>query len=368
MLPCSKVTVIGVGRLGLCLSLCLEKAGYEVLGVDVLPEYVRELNEKTFRSPEPRVTEFLRNSLNFTATTSLAEGLAFSPICFIALPAHPPGDAGTYDPSLLSKLIRDIDALQPNPKHLVVCTPVSPGTLASFSCRRATLNYNPLFVAKGNLIEGILSPDVIVIGEANPQSGQAIEQLYRTLSGNVEVARMSVASAEIAMLAVNSFITMKIAFANLIGEAADETPAADKEAILRAIGKDQRVGAKYLKAGFGYGGPSIPRDSRVLSRYVSSLGLDAGLFIAADQANNLHAEWIAKQMLKEELEEYVFEDVSYKSNCPYPVTEESPKLAVASKIASQGKRVVILDTEGVIVKVQQEYPDLFSYSCKEGEP
>ncbi len=371
MLLNHRVTVIGVGRLGLCLSLCLERAGFEVMGVDILPDYARQLNEKTFRSAEPRVTEFLRNSLHFTATTSLKEGLNFASLCFIVLPAHPQGDSGSYDPSHLLKLLSEIDALQVTNKHFVICTPVSPNTFATFSlpsCQNVTINYNPLFVAKGNLIEKILSPDVIVIGEESAKAGETIERLYRRVCGNVEIVRMSPKSAEITMLAINSFISMKIVFANLIGEAADETAGADKEAILRAIGKDQRVGSKYLKAGYGYGGPSIPRDTRVLNHYISSLGLDAGLLQAVDRTNDSHAEWIASQLSKQELEEYIFEDVSYKSNCPYPETKESPKLAVASKLATRGKKVVILDTEGVIVKVQQEYPDLFSYSYKEEEP
>lgn len=370
MLPCDKITVIGVGRLGLCLSLCLERAGYEVLGVDILPETVRKLNEKTLRSPEPKVTEFLRNSLHFSATESLEEGLAFSPLCFIALPVHPLHSKAPYDSVLLEKLFAQIDDLGVEDKHLVICTAVSPGTFARLSlprCQRVTLNYTPLFVAQGSLIENILRPDVLVIGEENAQAGDAIACVYRTLCSNPSIARMSQKSAEITRLAINSFISMKIAFANLVGEIADETSDTDKDAILQAVGKDQRVGSKYLKAGYGYGGPSIPRDAHTLCEFTASLGLDPVLLQAVDQTNEQHAEWMANYLFKQELEEYVFEDVCYKSNCPHPITEYSPKLAVASKLASRGKKVMILDSEGVIVKVQQEYPDLFSYAHKQGD-
>ncbi len=370
MLPCDRITVIGVGRLGLALSLCLEKAGYEVLGVDLLPEMVLQLNEKTFRSPEPKITEFLRNSLHFSATTLLKEGLDFSSLCFIALPVYPLGGKTSYDPSLLHKLLEEIDALGVKDKHLVICTAVSPGTFSGFSlphCQNVSLNYNPLFVAQGSLIEDIQNPDVVVIGEENSRAGQAIELVYRTLCGNPEISRMSCKSAEITRLAINSFISMKIVFANLIGEIANETDDADEDAILQAVGKDQRIGSKYLKAGYGYGGPSIPRDASLLGEFISSLGLNPGLFHAVDEANERHAEWIANHLFKEERDEYVFEDVCYKSNCPYPITERSSKLSVASKLASRGKKVTILDSEGVIVKVQQQFPDLFNYECKKRE-
>lgn len=78
------ITVIGVGRLGLCVALCLEKAGHRVLGVDLSPDYIAQINAKTLRSTEPFVNEYLSKSVNFRATTSLQEALIF-PI-FISLP------------------------------------------------------------------------------------------------------------------------------------------------------------------------------------------------------------------------------------------------------------------------------------------
>lgn len=368
MLPCDRITVIGIGRLGLCLSLCLERAGYEVLGLDILPNYVSEINAKTLRSPEPRVTEFLRNSLHFTATTSLEEGLAFSNLIFIALPCSARGDGCIYQSSSLLSLFESIDKLAPANKHFAISTAVSPGTISTIrlpSCQGASVSYNPLFTAQGTLIKDLMEPDLILIGEGSPAAGFALETVYRTLCGNPTIARMSPESAEITKLAINSFVSMKIAFANLLGEVAEEAGCPDKEAILEAMGKDRRVGSENLQIGYGYGGPSIPRDNLALSQYVSSIGLDPSLLEATNRTNERHAEWIADQFLKKDLAEYIFEDVCYKPNCPHPITENSPKLAVATKIAHQGKRVVILDSEGVICKVQQEYPNLFDYTYKD---
>ena len=165
-------------------------------------------------------------------------------------------------------------------------------------------------------------------------------------------------------MAVNCFITAKIAFANLVGDIADETPGADKYEILQAVGKDQRIGVKYLSPGYGFGGPCFPRDNRALGNYATLLGIKPLLFTATDEANDQHAQYITKKLLEKNLDKYFFEDVCYKSNCPVPIIENSQKLVVAKALAEKGKEVTILDTESVITKVRQEYKNIFSYAYK----
>lgn len=103
-----RVTVFGVGRLGLCFALKCESAGYDVLGVDVVPSYVQALNDKTFASEEPNVSEYLQKSNKFRATLSLDEGLAHSDLLFLLL-ATPTGiGEKSYDHSMLSRLLQQI--------------------------------------------------------------------------------------------------------------------------------------------------------------------------------------------------------------------------------------------------------------------
>lgn len=103
-----RITVFGVGRLGLCFALKCEAAGYDVLGVDVVPSYVQSLNDKTFASDEPNVSAFLQKSTKFRATLSLDEGLAHSDLLFLLL-ATPTGiGEKSYDHSMLSRLLQQI--------------------------------------------------------------------------------------------------------------------------------------------------------------------------------------------------------------------------------------------------------------------
>lgn len=362
------ISIIGVGRLGLCLALCLEKVGYHVLGVDLSPEYIHLINGKKLSSSEPSVEKYLQESSHFQATTSLKQGLEFSDVCFIVVPNNTLPDVATYDHEILSNILRQINQEKVKDKHLVISSTVFPGyirkTGASLisECANTSLSYKPEFIAQGNIIKGLRSPDMILIGEGSNESGNVLEKIYTTLCINSPpVSRLSVESGEIAKLAINCFITGKIAFANLIGDIADESPGADKNAILEAIGRDQRIGPKNLKAGYGFGGPAFHRDNQTLENYASFLGIDPILIKAAEDANLFHSEFMAQKFMKKNLNEYIFDDVCYKPRCPEPIIEHSPKLAVAEKVAHLGKTVTILDTENVIKKVQQQYGDVFKY-------
>lgn len=371
VLPITNITVIGIGRLGICLALCLEQAGYQVLGIDVSPEYVDAVNAKTFSSLEPKVNECLQKSQNFRATTSLSEGIAHSDLIFIVVPTNTIPDLQTYDHLILSNVLKEINNFKVSNKSIVISSTVFPGYIQQTAeellsdCTNTTISYNPEFISQGNIIDGMQNPDIVLIGEGSKQTGDLLELIYQSLCHNKpHICRMSPQSAEITKLAVNCFITMKIAFANLVGDIADETENADKIEILQAIGKDQRIGLKNLMPGYGFGGPCFPRDNRALGNYATLKGIAPILFHATDQTNEEHAKYQAKKLLDKNLESYVFEDVCYKENCPVPIIEHSQKLAVAKALAEQGKDVTILDTENVILKVRQEYKNMFRYAAK----
>lgn len=365
------ISVIGVGRLGICMALCLEKAGYQVLGVDVSQDYIDQINQKTLDSPEPLVNEYLKKSQNFRATTDLKEALDFSDIYFLVAPTNTIPEVESYDHRIMSQILSDINSYKVKNKHIVISSTVFPGYISKTAknlvqdCENITLNYNPEFIAQGDIIQGLLYPDIVLIGEGSEQAGNAIASIYQKMCKNSpSIEKMSTDSAEITKLAINCFITAKIAFANLVGDIADETAGADKIAILNAVGKDRRIGLASLKPGYGFGGPCFPRDNIALGNYATLLGIEPVLFRATDKTNQLHAEYQVKKLLEQNLEEYVFEGVCYKSDCPVPIIENSQKLIIAQKLAEQGKEVVILDTESVITKVKNHYSDLFSYKKK----
>ena len=364
------LTVIGVGRLGICAALCFEKAGFNVLGVDINEEYVKKLNDKTFESPEPAVSELLKQSKNFKATCCFDEGLKFSDVylIYVDTPTTPEGTA--YDHKNLNKVLSLINAKQVENKHIVICCTVFPGYIENEGkklikdCKNTTLNYNPEFIAQGSIIRDFLNPSMVLIGQGSIEAGDIIEKIHNlTANNHPEICRMSPISAEITKLSLNCFITTKIAFANSIADIADSSEGANKYDILKAIGCDSRINEKCLMPGYGYGGPCFPRDNRALNTYAKQVGIDLLISRATDQANKLHAEFMTNQLLAEAKDEYTFENVTYKENCLVPIIEESQKLEVAAGLASRGMRVVIRDNKIVCDLVSQKYGTLFEYCC-----
>ena len=375
-MPLENVSVIGIGRLGLCTALCLERAGFNVVGVDVFPSYVDALNKKTFKSTEPRVEEFLAASKNFKATTSIDEAIAHSNLLLVFVATPSTGGERHYDHSMLGKVLMDLNQRRVKGKHVVIGCTVIPGYIAETGryllrdCVDTTLSYHPEFIAQGDIMKGTLEPDMSLIGEGSKEAGDLIEEMETKMCENKPiVARMSPESAEITKLAVNCFVTMKISYANMIGDIADRTPNANKMDILMAVGADSRVGRKYLRPGYGFGGPCFPRDNRALGGYAKQVGVEPLLPVATDEYNRMHAGFQIADLLAQKKDVYTFTGIGYKDPCPVPIIEESQKLVLAAGLARAGKRVIVRDRDYLIRTAQLEFGKLFEYEIvPEGQP
>jgi len=276
--------------------------------------------------------------------------------------------AKSYDHSMLSKLLSQINDRKVENKHIFVGCTVLPGYIANTArfllreCKNVTVSYNPEFIAQGDIMKGLVNPDMVLIGEANKEIGDWLEVVYGNICQNKHtVCRMSAESAEICKLSVNCFITTKISYCNMVADIADKTPGANAVDILKAVGLDSRIGSKCLMPGYGFGGPCFPRDNRALGNYAKMVGVEPLISVATDEFNILHTETMVETFLTEKKDEYVFEDVCYKTKCPVPIIEESQKLEVARRLVRHGKKVTIKDRAIVIKAVQQEFGSLFNY-------
>jgi len=261
-----------------------------------------------------------------------------------------------------------INNLKPENKHIVIGCTVLPGYIAKVGrfltadCKNCTINYNPEFIAQGDIINGQLKPDMVLIGEGSKAAGDRLQGFYETMCDNKpKICRMSAESAEICKLGVNCFVTMKVTFSNLIGDIADHTPGANKYEICQAIGQDSRVGTKYLRPGYGFGGPCFPRDNRALGGYGEMVGIDALLFKATDSYNQYHTSVQLKAYIAEGKDDYVFTGVAYKASTKVPIIEESQRLAIAVGLANAGRKVTIRDFKDTVQEVRKEYGSLFQY-------
>ena len=369
----NNITVIGIGRLGLGFALLLEKAGYNVLGVDVNESYVKSLNDKTFKTTEPLYEEYINNSNNLKASSSLQEGLNFSNYIFILVPTPNGGGDRFYDHSILSNLLVKINNLNPKNKHFIIgCTVMPKYTDEVGNClmeinnekNNNTLSYNPEFVAQGEIMKGFLKPDIVLIGTHSEEVSKKLTEIYTKTSENTpKFCIMKPLESEIVKISLNGFVTTKLSFANMISDVCD-TMGADKYTVLDSIGGDSRIGNRYFRPGYSFGGPCFPRDTRALKQVVEQANINSDLLKATTFYNEEHVNFQANQLLKKNKEIYVIKNVCFKEDNPVSIIEESAKLKIAKKLIEDGKKVIIKDNEDMIEEVKKEYGNVFIYEIK----
>ncbi len=370
------VSVVGLGKLGSPMVACLAEKGYSVIGVDVNPTFVSQINEGKAPVQEPGLGEMLdRNRDRIRATTEYSDAIANSNTTFIIVPTPSEADGGFSLKYVLSSIEHIGAALRNKTEfHLVVITStVMPGCTEG-PIREALeqasgklcgegfgLCYSPEFIALGNVIYDMLNPDFVLIGESDQRSGKMLEDIYLNVSnGNPPVSHMNLVNAELAKISVNTFVTTKISYANMLGDICDRIPGADVDVVTAAIGQDSRIGSKYLKAATGYGGPCFPRDNVAFGFLATSVGADPAIASATDVINRKQASRLTGHLLS-----HIAPDakvgilgLSYKPDTN--VIEESQGLALAKELLSKGFSVILydplaLDNTRQILGSQPEY-------------
>jgi nucleotide sugar dehydrogenase len=366
----NNITVIGLGKLGLGFALLLADSGYNILGVDIFPDYIEHLNTKTFHSYEPGYNEILQKSTNFRATTDLKKGLDHSDIIFILVQTPNSGGDRFYDHSILSNLLETINGLRPSRKDLIIGCTVMPGYIDDIGkhlisdCPDSFLSYNPEFVAQGDIVRGFRNPDIILLGTTHKALTIKIKNIYEKMCATrPEFCFMTPLEAEITKISLNGFLTTKLSFANMIYDLCT-TMGADHEKVLNAIGNDSRIGNKYFRGGYSFGGPCFPRDTKALKQIMDQHDIFSDLLKGTTDFNEWHRLYQVDRLLGTAAEQYIFEDVAFKENCTLPLIEESAKLKIAQILVKRGKTVVIRDHEAIVRAVRKEYGNLFQYEIK----
>jgi UDPglucose 6-dehydrogenase len=358
-----KVSVIGLGRLGAPMAAVFAEKGHDVIAVDVNAEAVEALNAGLAPVQEPRLQEFItRNRARLSATLDAEQAVAASDITFIIVPTPSSAD-GTFSLRYVLEVARPIGRALAHKQgfHLVVLSStVMPGSTgeqllpalereSGKTCGRDFgLCYGPEFIALGNVIHDMLNPDLILIGESDERSGKMLAALYEGVCDrHAGVRRMNFVNAELTKLSVNTFVTTKISYANMLAEICEKLEGADADVVTGALGVDSRIGDKYLKGALGYGGPCFPRDNQAFAALGRREGVNATLAEATDTVNR-------RQRLR--LTEMVLANLpagsragvlglAYKPDTP--VVEQSPGLLLAQELCARGVPVVVYDPEAM---------------------
>ena len=288
---------------------CSRARAIDVLGIDVNPDAVRLLNEGRAPVEEPGLQALISASRDgLSATTDLAE-VAGAETTIVLVPT-PSDERGAFSNEYLLAALEAIGrglAAHDDYHVVVIGSTVMPGSCESelvAALERASgrrvgdtlgLCYTPEFIALGNVIRDMLEPDMVLIGESDHRAGEVLERLYRGVCENDPPFRhMNLVNAELTKIAVNTYVTMKISYANALADICERLPGADVDTVTDALGLDTRIGPKYLRGAIAYGGPCFPRDNKAFAVLSRSLGADPLLAEATDAVNVAQTDRLAR--------------------------------------------------------------------------
>jgi len=350
---------VGLGKLGLCLAAVLASCGFEVSGIETDPSKVKAVNLGTSPIYEPGLAQLIKKNHRRLRASTDYDSVSGTDVTFVVVPT-PSDDSGGFSLKFVSQAMEGIGRELSEKKgyHLVVLTStVMPGSMdgtvvpllekhsGKVSGRDFGVCYNPEFIALGDVIHGMVAPDFILIGESDPKAGKLLVSIQERLCENSPpMERMNFINAEIAKISLNSFVTMKMTFANTLAEIAEKIPGADVDAITQAIGNDRRVGRAYLKGALGYGGTCFPRDNVAFKKFATSVGAQARLSEATHELNVGQVERIVALALKNGLEPTHRVGVLGLSFKPSTnIVEQSQSLMIAQSLAGRGFQVNVYD-------------------------
>ncbi len=371
-----RLTVIGCGYVGLVTGACLAAAGHEVYCTDIDENRIKQLNAGKVPIYEEHLDEVLRRAVaekKISYTTDAGEAIRAGEVIFICV-GTPPKESGAADLSAIDHVARQIATEARTPKLVVEKSTVPALTgvqlqkaLAAYS-RDGALKFevasNPEFLREGTAVGDFFHPDRIVVGVENEESAAIMRQIYCPIlehhfhcpvhggkcPDNVrgELLITTINSAELIKHASNSFLALKISYANVISDLCERI-GADVEEVTHAMGLDPRIGTQFLKAGLGFGGFCFPKDIQAFIHLAASVGIDFDMLKSAEYVNKQRIDrffekvhkalWVIKSKKVGVL------GLAFKAN-----TDDirfAPALDVIRRLLAEGAEVHATDPEAI---------------------
>jgi UDPglucose 6-dehydrogenase len=307
-----RVAIIGSGRVGLVTGGCLAATGHDVVCADRDSTLIAELEAGRLPIYEPHLDEALRKAheagrLTFTGNS---RGAATSARIIFLCVGVPPLESGDVDLSALDAAARQIAPAIDSSKLVVLRTtvPVQTGEqlrhlLAVYGHKpedHIHLAANPQLLREGKAVDDFLHPHRILVGVAESSSAQLLRDIYAPIlerkfscpvhAGSCpprrppEILVTSIQSAELIKYVTNSFLALKISYANVLADLCEQLGGNVQE-VSRAMGLDARIGPEFLDAGLGFGGPRLPKDLQAFLKFAESSGVDLGILQGANRVN-----------------------------------------------------------------------------------
>ena len=350
-----KVCVIGTGYVGLVAGTCLAEMGNDVICVDKDIEKLEKLEQGIIPIYEPGLDELIKVNVSegrLTFTNNLADAVQKSLVCFIAV-GTPQGEDGSADLQHVYDVAKSIGQSINGYKVIVDKSTVPVGTaqkvteiIKTQTNEEFDVVSNPEFLKQGAAVDDFLKPDRVVIGSDSQRATEIMQELYAPFlrTGN-PVIIMDVKSAEMTKYAANSFLAVKISYANEIANICEKV-GADAEMVRIGMCSDKRIGSQFLFPGLGYGGSCFPKDVKALLKTAKDNGCDYQLLQSADDVNKKQRQVFIKKILN-----HFGENLSGKTFAVWglafkPKTNdmrEAPAITIINALLERGAKIQAYD-------------------------
>ncbi len=371
-----RLTVIGCGYVGLVTGACLAAAGHEVFCTDVDEKRIDQLKGGKVPIYEEHLEEVLKRAVaekTISFTTDAGEAIRAGEVIFICV-GTPPKESGEADLSAIDHVARQVATEARSPKLVVEKSTVP--ALTGVQLQKALTAYspadgpkfqvasNPEFLREGTAVVDFFHPDRIVVGVEDSASADKLREIYQPILDRKfhcpvhangcpkepvgELLVTTINSAELIKHASNSFLALKISYANVISDLCERI-GADVEEVTHAMGLDPRIGTQFLKAGLGFGGFCFPKDIQAFIHLSASVGVNFDMLKAAERVNKQRIErffekihqalWVVKGKRVAVL------GLAFKAN-----TDDirfAPALEVIRKLLEEGAIVHATDPEAI---------------------
>ena len=303
-----RISIVGIGYVGLCTGVGFASKGYTVIAVDKDPERVASINKGIPPFHEPDLEELLQVAIKngcLRVVLDTEQAITNTDITFITVgtPSNPDGSINLTQIKGSATEIGKALTKKDDYHLVVVKSTVVPGTtentvkplLEKHSNKTCGSDFglcmNPEFLREGSAVHDAQHPDRIVIGESDKKSGDTLQTLYRELhhEESISTVRTNLPTAELIKYANNAFLATKISYINTLANICEKIPGTDIKTVAKGIGLDQRINPRFLKAGLGYGGSCFPKDVKAIIAFSNKLGYKPTMLESIHEVNENQA-------------------------------------------------------------------------------
>jgi UDPglucose 6-dehydrogenase len=360
-----RISVIGLGYVGLCTAVGFANKGYNVIASDIDSGKVAKIQEGIPPFHEPDLLGMLKKAINKRYLVCLInqteKAVLETDITYVAV-GTPSKLDGSIDLQFIKAVAHEIGKAlgDKSERHIIVVkSTVIPGTtqnlvkpiLEEESKKKCSIDFglcmNPEFLRQGSAFHDTFNPDRVVIGEFDKESGDKLESLYHEFykRNTPPIIRTSLSTAELIKYANNSFLASKISFMNTIANICEKIPGADVKIVAEAIGLDKRIGPLFLNAGLGYGGSCFPKDVKALIACSKDLGYNSELLESIENVNKKQPLRVV-EFCREQLGNLEGKNIAILGLAFKPDTDdmrEARVIPIIKKLLSEGAKVMAYD-------------------------